>query len=177
MNFSPGIFHAYDGIIGPGYTATRVLGSMTFALGTNWPTANKAFIYSFSIAQPFVVSKFWWMVGTAASGNVDAGVYDAHTKAKIKSTGSTAIGSTNTMTTVASSFILPPGDYLFALSADTTTNCRVAQGTVFNAGGAKLGGCFEQTSAFTLPDPIVPANQTAGFIFPWAGLYSALTPY
>lgn len=151
--------------------AMVVTGTATPA-STAWPTANKAFYVPFWLDQAIIVTKLWWANGATVSGNVDCAIYRADLT-KLVSTGSTAQATTSIVQSVdITDTPLLPGNYFFGLVLNNTTG-RILR---FTPGlpQAKLNGITEQTSAFALPDPMVPATPTATYV-PLCGLLHART--
>jgi hypothetical protein len=143
-------------------------------VATNWPAANKAYYVRINIYKPIVIVSLWWENGTAASGNVDTGIYDGRTLAKIVSTGSTARSGTNSFqkVTLTNPVLLKQGEYLLGHASDTSTNSRTGFMNAGNAATCDLSVAYEQATAFALPATAVPVQQTTGFIIPIIGGFS-----
>lgn len=149
---------------------------MTLITASNWPTANKAFYATIYIPEDIIISKLYWVTGTATAGNIDVGIFRTTDLKKVISTGSQSLGTASAGHAVSvGPVVVRKGYYIMGCSLDTTTNARVVSGTTFNAGASHIGGCYEQTSAFPLPDPITPVEQTATFWIPYVGFYTSLT--
>ena len=140
----------------------------------NWPTANKAFFRRIFLPFDVVVSKIFWINGTAVAGNVDAGIFEDVSYIKIASTGSTAQATANSVqsVTLTNSVKLKAGSYLLGVSTDTTTNCRIGYFSTFNTPFSSILGCYEETTAFPLPATATPVAQTASFLFPAIGMFT-----
>lgn len=117
-----------------------------------WPVANLAIYEPSIIYQPLTIVKMSILNGTAVSGNVDIGIYDAG-GAKLVTAGSTAQAGTSAIQTFdITDTLLRPGLYYMALALDNTT------GTVEGVSGltaidAEILGVMQQASAFAMPSP------------------------
>ena len=62
------------------------------------------------------------LIGAGTTGNLDAGIYDAATLGRIINSGSTALGSANTVQELnITDTPLAPGDYLMAVQFSSTS--------------------------------------------------------
>jgi hypothetical protein len=151
------------------------MAQIAFTAGSNWPTANKAFYQHIIIKKPFLLASLWWVNGTAASGNVDTGIYDADTLKLLASTGSTARSGTNSLQVVAvGPLLLKPGDYLLGHVSDTTSNSRSLTQTINSQLNCDLMGVTQELSAFPLPSTATPTQTSTNFMAPHVGGYSTL---
>ena len=66
---------------------------------TNW-VANLLVFIPMILAEPFLVSQFFWQNGNAINGNIDAGVYSEDGATKIISTGSTTVANVSAIQVV-----------------------------------------------------------------------------
>lgn len=141
------------------------LNAIAIAAGVSaaWPTANKAFYMPFYMPRSGTVTKLWWVNGATASGNLDIGLYRAD-YTKIISAGSTAQGTISVVQEVdiTDTFLAGSTLYYIGLSCDngTATVQRLVPGSVFG----ELSGVMQQTSAFPLPSPAVPAVLSVSYI-------------
>lgn len=153
-----------------------VVTGATFQSATNWPTANKAYYVRIMVPFPSLITAIFWVNGSAASGNVDTGIYDSRTLTKLASTGSTArVGTSATQkVTLTNPVLLLPGEYLMAHVSDTTTNSRTAQYIRSLLGDIELeAGSGQETSAFPLPATATPVTETSTFLIPVVGLITS----
>lgn len=117
-----------------------------------WPTSNLAIFFPFEIYEPITIAKLTVLNGSAVSGNIDAGIYDAMGN-RLVSIGSTAqSGTTAIQTFDVTDTLLVPGLYYLALALDNTTG-TVGGYSGLIAGDMQAAGCFQQASAFPLPNP------------------------
>lgn len=153
-------------------SGTSAAGAMAGEIGTAggvvW-TANLAVYVPFLVPAPFVVRRLVVAEAPVATvENWDLGVFTADGE-KIVSTGSTAhVNTTTTYVTVAEKLLMP-GRYYFGYSNDST-------GQVFNATAVvlehlKIGGVFEEASAFPLPARATFAVLTHA-LYPIVGMTS-----
>lgn len=167
--------------IGPDWAVSTIRNNVNYVnsglgltVATNWPTANKAYYCRVWIPYPVILKNLWFINGTASSGNVDTGIYDGKTLAKLASTGSIArTGTTVIQITAISPLYLPAGEYLFGHASDTTTNSRsayLAIGTV----NYPLTGISQETSAFPLPATATPAAISGTGVGIVAGGFTSL---
>ncbi len=132
-----------------------------------WPAANDAIFVPFYIQQFTNVTRLYVVNGTAASGNMDVGIYNGD-GTLIISSGSTAQSGTNQpqFFNIADT-MLAPGDYYIACSIDGTG------GTVFRSNLSVIrmqeGGCAKATSAMPLPAIATLVASTSG-LYPLMGI-------
>ena len=138
-------------------SATRVLFSTT---STAWPTANRAFFYSFRLFDWATAYQLLVFIGATSSGNIDVGIYDSQ-KNLVVSAGSTAMSATvNTVQEFnIANTVLPPGDYLIGVACDNNTGACFSTTTNDELIFSYLP-IYEQQSAFPLPNPCVPVAST-----------------
>lgn len=117
-----------------------------------WTTANQARYFPMAVPWAYTVRRVWWANGTTGGSNVDFGIYSPD-GSKIYSTGSTAQSGTSVLQFVTpTAFVLPAGDYYFALNSSGTTG--VFFGTAGTAVNQRLCGILQQAvGAVTLPSP------------------------
>lgn len=115
-----------------------------------WPSANTAIFVPFTNPRPELVKKLWSGNGSAVSGNIDVGIYDASGN-RLVSSGSTAQAGTNDLQEfdVTDTVIPGPATLYLACALDNTTGqlFRNGQGSVL----MRMYGLVQQTSAFPLP--------------------------
>jgi hypothetical protein len=135
-----------------------------------WGAANNAVIAEVFLPVVATLRGFAWANGSAVSGNVDCGLYDAHLN-RIASTGSTAQAGTSTVQTVgATATSLAPGNYYVALALNNTTGTIVSHTTSYYTGYPAFG-VFLMASAFALPSTLTLA--VPGFTSTVVPLFSA----
>lgn len=134
----------------------------SFAVSTAWPTANLAIYLPVEILYPVTIAKIMVNNGTAVSGNIDVGIYDADGNRRV-SAGSTAqAGASAIQIFDITDTLLNPGLYYMAVALDNTTG-TLAGWTFVNIDIAPFGVC-QQATAFALPDPATFAAFTGTFI-------------
>jgi hypothetical protein len=114
-----------------------------------WPTANKAFYFPIEIQHPIVFDRFVYIGTGGGSGNVDIGIYNGNTLAKIISTGATAyVASEGIQKITVASTSLNPGQYFLGMSVSTNTATfhRTTAGATANPHWGR-----SETSAHPLP--------------------------
>jgi hypothetical protein len=149
--------------------------STSYSRTQNWITANRAYYVRVILPRAANILSLFWINGSAAAGNVDIGIYDGDTLAKIVTAGSTARSGTDTLqrVTLTNPLFLKAGVYFFAHASDTTTNSRTVSALFTSAAVGDLSDLFSQTSAFPLPDPIVPASLPSGTsLYPLIGAFT-----
>lgn len=143
------------------YGAWTTFGSAT------WPSANLAIGYPFMLTEPRKVLQMWVYNGSAVSGNVDAGIYDAAGN-KIIAKGSTAQSGTSDLQLLdVTDTWLPTNQLLYAwmaLDNTTGTTTRLAGGvSLAQTGGT---GVVQMASGFSsgLVATITPAAIASNYI-------------
>lgn len=130
-----------------------------------WPTANTAVFVPFHVYTPTVVKQIGWFNGSAVSGNVDCGIYDA-AGTRLISTGSTAQAGVSTIQTVdVTDTLLGPGLFYMAFAADNITATVI--GIVPTLQRGRVLGLVEMATAFALPATATFATLT-GNVVPFA---------
>lgn len=126
--------------------------------------ANLAIYVPFSIDVPCTIYEWWHFNGTLTTAyNVDYGIYNLDFT-KVQSLGSTAgttTASTIVNTTTWTDLTLEPGTYYMAFAQDSTRNFTTSADAL---GLYQAAGVMEQTTAFALPSPAVPAVYTRAFM-------------
>lgn len=138
-------------------------GSAAANTNTAW-VANLAVYVPFTVPIPVTVYEFWHNNGTLTTAyNVDYGIYNLDFT-KVQSLGSTA-GTTTASAVVNSTtwtdLVLEPGTYYMAFASDSTRNFICSNDAI---GLNQSAGIMEQTTAFALPSPAVPAIYTRAFV-------------
>ncbi|MCC6314207.1 MAG: DUF4082 domain-containing protein [Thermomicrobiales bacterium] len=127
--------------------------------GTTALTANQAYLVRFRVAKPITVANIRVFVGSATSGNLDAGLYTLNgtTWTRIASAGSTAAGTASTMQTLAltAAVTLVPGvDYWVAFAADNATVTILVTAISLSGAGTMYSidnMSLTKTASFPLP--------------------------
>lgn len=146
------------------YTTYSIVGenqgspSLRTAVSSTWGTANRAMYLPFWLPWPYYVQRVFWGNGSAL-GNMDFGIYTLGFQ-RLFSTGSTAQSGASDIQYANAGVLLPPGRYYMALNNNGTTN-RVLGNVSSLIPYAAHAGALRQTSAFPLPDPMVPTTFTA----------------
>lgn len=147
----------------------------TFASAA-WVNANTGVFYPFGVAEPWTVTKLYWINGGTIStpGSVDVGIFDT-AGVLLTSTGSqTPSGTTQTQSVDITDYVLARGTYYMGMTASVAnaanfTTLRIASTAPIWEGM----GAFEQASAAppfsTSANPAVFAVMTRAFM-PWFGL-------
>lgn len=135
----------------------------TFNASTAWPTSNLAMFFPVEVYQPITIVKMMVNNGTAVSGNIDVGIYDASGNKRV-SAGSTAQAGTSAIQIFdITDTLLFPGLYYMAVALDNTTGTLSGWSTP-NAIDLAPAGIFQQASAFALPSPATFAVTAQVFI-------------
>jgi hypothetical protein len=136
-------------VTGPMSRDSVAIGISTSPASTAWPTANTAVYIPFRVFAPFLVAQIAWANGSAVSGNIDAGIYDA-VGTRLVSAGSTVqSGAAAVQTVDITDTWIGPGLFYLALALDNTTG--TVQRTSASLARQRLTGCFQQATAFALP--------------------------
>lgn len=133
---------------------------LTTASGT-WVAANRALFTPFAVTERLTVTRMFQENGSAVSGNLDLGIYDAR-GTRLTSSGSVAQAGINSVQEVdVADVTLAPGLYYLAQVMDNVT------GTVIrfspNAVLCRAMGLFQMASAFPLPATATFAIVTSAF--------------
>jgi len=115
---------------------------------TGAPVANLAYIFPFSVSDPYPVANGFVVNGTAVAGNVDVGIYDTAGN-RLISSGATAQSGTSTIQLLPMSYTLAPGLYYCAFSASSGSAnfLRWPASSVW----FRIAGHFQQSTAHPLP--------------------------
>lgn len=150
------------------------LGSATTPASAAWPTNNLAIFVPLVLPVPYFVRKVWWANGSAASGNVDCGVY-TEGGALLLSCGSTAQGTINVVqsVTLGTPVLLEPGSYYMALVLSSTSG-RTIRWQPSTASQGQLLGLAQQATALPLPASFTLASYAQTYI-PLFGIARSLT--
>lgn len=127
-----------------------------------WPTANRAVFVPFRISAPLLVRQLFVQNGSAVSGNIDLGVYDA-VGTRIVSSGSTAQSGTSVLQVIdITDTQLGPGLFYFAVAIDNTTGTVTRISSAIAA--AQMTGAVQMASAFPLPATATFAAIATGVV-------------
>jgi hypothetical protein len=133
---------------------------LTVAMTVTTFTANRALYFPVTLAEPYVLRRFWWVNGATVNGNVDVGLYTA-SGLRIASCGSTAMSGASALQSVVlgSPVHLPPGSYYLAWapSSGTATFPYAAAGGVAEG---RIFGMAVEDSAVPLPASATFATTT-----------------
>jgi hypothetical protein len=133
-----------------------------------WPAANLAIFVPVSIPFYYPVVKGVWGNGSPANANCDIGIY-TWDGVRLASLGSTAQSGASSaqFTAFATPFLLPPGDYYFAMSNSGTTG--IFGNTVATAAMGRIAGVRQMATAHPLPATATFATYT-GTGYPMFGV-------
>lgn len=131
-------------------------------------TANVCYYVPFRVEERTTVTKLWWANGATVSGNIDMGVFDIETGAKLFSTGATAQAGTNAIQQVdITDATLERGTYLMGISFSSSTATIFALNLADEISQSNLM-VIGELAAHPLPATATPA---AGNLFiPLCGL-------
>lgn len=128
-----------------------------------WPTANLAIFIPFVLTRPTTIYQLGWFNGSAVSGNIDVGIYDAAFN-RLTSTGSTAqAGTTAPQSVDITDIIIGPGLFWMAAVMDNTTG-TLQRTTIGVAALCRATGMCEQATAFPLPATATPTLYTQNYV-------------
>lgn len=113
-----------------------------------YPSANLAFYVPVTLVRPFVAMRAFAISGATSGNNVDVGIYQADTLARVVSSGAFARVASGIAYSDITDTLLLPGGYYLAFAHNSTNNIHR------NAAAAGLlaaAGVCTQASAYTLP--------------------------
>jgi hypothetical protein len=151
-----------DPLVMAGLPGLQMIGNAAIA----WPTANLAICQPFSLPAAVTVLHMAWFNGGAASGNIDAGIYNED-GTKVVTTGSTVMAGLNVVqfASVAST-PLAAGSYFLVLCVDNTTaQLTRTQG---GAGIHQVTGMQQASAAVPLGATLTFANPANNYL-PYIG--------
>jgi hypothetical protein len=145
-----------------------------FAVSNAWPTSNLAIYIPVEIYEPVTIVKMSVNNGSAVSGNIDVGIYDAGGK-RLVSKGSTAQAGTSAIQTFdITDTLLLPGLYYMAVALDNTTG-TLAGWNSMTSPEQKMVGLYEQGTAFPLPATATFATFTQTAQLPLVSMSQKVT--
>lgn len=143
------------------------------ASGDGYPAANRAIFVPFRLGFGSTLKRLFWMNGTAVSGNVCIGLYNASFTRLLTSGSVAQVGTSVVQVYDPTDTPLVAGLYYIGIALDNGSG-RLAfytfgEGSI-NDGAAALraAGVFKQNTAFPLPNPAVPAAVTDDYL-PFVG--------
>lgn len=126
--------------------------SIAFTGAGGWPTANLAIYIPVLVRMPTMVYQMAWGNGATLGSNVDVGIYDGASKARLVSTGSTAqSGSAALQAVDVTDTLIPPGLHYLAMAMDTVSPGQINRASLTNGAAVRLSGAAQQALAFPLP--------------------------
>lgn len=129
-------------------------------------TSNLLIFVPLVVAEPLLVSQFFWFNGTAVSGSTDVGIYNADGTVKLGSTGSTLNSGTSQIQTVdIADFHLPANSRLWlALGCENAT--QTFQRATLVVGAMDYIGIKQQAAGWSsgLPTPATFAIPTVAVL-------------
>lgn len=128
---------------------------------TGAPTANLAYLFPFSVSEPYPCINGFVVNGTAVAGNVDVGIYDPSGNL-LASSGAIAHSGTSTIQLLPLVYTIPPGLYYCAMSASSASAnlLRWPAAAVW----LRIAGHFQASSAHPLPSTLTPAASSTADI-------------
>lgn len=149
--------------VGPLCVGSEAMNHIIGVASAVWPGANRALYVPLYLPRPATVVKLWWLNGAAVSGNVDVGIYNATSLARIVSSGSTAQAGTSVVQEVdIADTALGAGVYLLALSCDNTTAAFAR--TLTDIRICRSAGVTQEAAAFALPVTATPATAASAYM-------------
>jgi hypothetical protein len=131
-----------------------------------WGVASAAVYVPILVRTPMTVYQLAWGNGATLSGNVDVGLYDGTSKARLVSTGSTAQAGVSALQAVdVADTPVPPGLHYLAMAMDNTVGV-VNRGQLVSAAPGRACGMAQQASAFPLPSTATFAALTSVSLVP-----------
>lgn len=158
---SPLAISSFSARFTPSQSNFTVFGTLGTPASAVWPTANRAIYVPLILPFAYPVKRAFWMNGTAVAGNVDLGIFNADTAAKLFSTGATAQAGTSVAQYVAVDWLIPPGEYYLALSLSS------GSGTTLRSTGIttqNILGYLQEGSAHPLPTSMTPVAITVAYV-------------
>lgn len=125
----------------------------------NWPTANLALLYPFSLTSHEIARKLLRHNGSTLSGTVDVGIYDGEGRLIVSAGSTTAAGTNAVQEFDIADTPLGPGRYFLAASASATG--ATIQIATFADELLCLVPVYEAASSHALPATITPVLSTA----------------
>lgn len=133
--------------------AAGALGS-TFITPQAWQAVNLALYVPVLIRVPTTVYQMAWINGATLGGNVDVGIIDGSSKARLISTGSTAQAGASALQVVdVADTLIPVGLHYLAMSLNSNT-ATVIRGSLSTAIMARANGVAQQAAGFPIPNPV-----------------------
>lgn len=148
-----------------------VSASATAVSNVGWPSGSFAICVPVEIYEPITIAKMMIVRGTATSGNLDVGVYDANGNLKVSS-GSTAQSAAAIQTFDVTDTLLQPGLYYMAVAFDNTTANML--GWSVSLIDTLPFGVFTVASAFPLPSTVTFSALFGTFV-PLISMTSKIT--
>ncbi len=135
---------------------------------TAWPTANLAIYVPFEIAHEFLIQVLYWVNGgTVGTDSVDVAVYTEAGVRVINGGGTLSAGASIVQQVDVADTLIQPGRYWMGMACSGTTATFLASAPA--AAILRAAGVTQQATAYTLPDPMVPAAMASAY-FPMFGL-------
>ena len=157
--------------------AGAALSALGYVQGTAlWPVANKAYYMPFVLNSSVTITKLWIANGTAATGNVDVGIYNEAGTKQISAESTAQSGASTLQLFDVADTVLAAGYYYFAFAHNTISQAVIhgwADTSVVWA--ARAVGMYEQTSALPLPSTATFAAISGSWVCPFVGFIDTLT--
>lgn len=137
--------------------------SVVFSNAGSWPLANLAFYIPVLVRAPVTVYQLAWGNGSTLGSNVDVGIYDGSSKARLVSTGSTPqSGASQVQAVDVADTPIPVGLHYLAMAVDGAGPGLVYRGNVASTPALRASGVAQQASAFPLPSTAAFATVQQG---------------
>lgn len=118
-------------VLSPECLGPEILPAASASWASGAFTANLIIFVPLIVAQPLVVSQFFWQNGATVAGNTDVGIYNSDGSSKLASSGSTANAGTSAIQIVnITNIVLPANTRLWlALSSDSSVQTYLRNAT------------------------------------------------
>lgn len=149
-----------------GFASCRSLGTGAAGASTAWPAANRALYVPMIIPFDFPVARVFWGNGSSVTGTGCFGIYGLNGMQLFTTGAVTKAGASAIQYVDNTDFLLPAGEYYFALEMSATTNAGWGH-TTAGASQLRMSGVLQEASDGTLPATMTPAAVAASghFIF------------
>lgn len=151
-------------------TTISAFGQGMVPVSAAYVSANLRFYYPFTLWRGETLNKFWWANGgTVGTNNLQCAVYRDDLTLVLAGTSTLSATANVVQEDDVADTYLAPGHYYMSIACNGTT-ATLMRGSVATASIAQMMGFFSQASAFSPPDPMVPANVGANSVIYVFGL-------
>jgi hypothetical protein len=127
-----------------------------------WPSANKAIYVPIIFPYPATITSIGFFAGNG-TGNYDLGFYDGYSKARLASTGTTAMTATGAKTlTFTQPLRVDAGRLYYGGLALSSTSGTAGSHSVLTA-NCIICGLAQEVSALPLPATMTPTVATSAY--------------